>query len=94
MPFIRGGELYKHFLANKRFPEEVVRFYAIQIVLAIGHLHNSNILHRDLKLENILVDEEGYLQIIDFGLAKIIKEGEVTQTFCGTPEYLSPEMIR
>ena len=93
MPFIRGGELYKHFLTSKRFPEEVVKFYAYQIALAIGHLHSKDIIHRDLKLENILVDEEGYLKIIDFGLAKILKEEETTDTFCGTPEYLAPEMV-
>jgi serine/threonine protein kinase len=46
-----------------------------------------------MKLENILVDEEGYLKIIDFGLAKILKEDEETGTFCGTPEYLAPEMV-
>ena len=61
--------------------------------MAIGHLHSKSIIHRDLKLENILVDEEGYLKIIDFGLAKILKEDETTDTFCGTPEYLAPEMV-
>lgn len=93
MPFIQGGELYKHFLYNKRFPEEVVKFYAIQIALAIGHLHKKGIVHRDLKLENILIDKDGYLKIIDFGLAKILKDGETTMTLAGTPEYLAPEMI-
>lgn len=72
MPFVRGGELYKVFLSQKRLPEEVVKFYAAQIVLAIGELHSKGIMHRDLKLENILVDERGYLKIIDYGLAKII----------------------
>ena len=93
MPFIRGGELYKHFLTNKRFPEQVVKFYAYQIALALGHLHSEGIIHRDMKLENILLDEEGYLKLIDFGLAKILKEDEETVTFCGTPEYLAPEMV-
>lgn len=93
MPFIQGGELYKHFLTNKRFPEEVVKFYAIQIALAIGHLHGQGIVHRDLKLENILIDKDGYIKIIDFGLAKILKDDETTRTLCGTPEYLAPEMI-
>jgi serine/threonine protein kinase len=70
MPFVRGGELYKIFTKEKRLPEEVVKFYAIQIVLAIGELHSKGIMHRDMKLENILVDEKGYLKIIDYGLAK------------------------
>lgn len=47
-----------------------------------------------MKLENILLDQTGYIKIIDFGLAKILKEGEMSDTFCGTPEYLAPEMIQ
>ena len=93
MPFIRGGELYKHFLKCKRFPESQVKFYAIQIVLALGYLHSKDICHRDMKLENILIDETGYLKLIDFGLAKILKDSELSQSFCGTPEYLAPEMV-
>lgn len=93
MPFVKGGELYKVIQKEKRFPENVVKFYAFQIVLAVGELHRKGIMHRDLKLENILVDEKGYLKIIDFGLAKILPGGELAQSYCGTPEYLSPEMI-
>ena len=74
MPFIEGGELYKVFKAHKRLSEDTVRFYAAQIALAIGYLHGKNIMHRDLKLENILVDETGYLKIIDYGLAKTLTE--------------------
>jgi serine/threonine protein kinase len=61
-------------------------------VLAVGELHNKGIMHRDLKLENILVDERGYLKIIDYGLAKMIS-GDLAQSYCGTPEYLAPEMV-
>ena len=93
MPFIKGGELYKIFKQKKRLPEDVVRFYAMQIIMAIGYLHTKGIMHRDLKLENILVDEDGYLKIIDYGLAKTLQESSVTKTFCGTPEYLAPEMV-
>jgi serine/threonine protein kinase len=93
MPFIKGGELYKIFKMKKRLPEDVVRFYAMQIIMAIGYLHSKGIMHRDLKLENILVDEDGYLKIIDYGLAKTLQESSVTKTFCGTPEYLAPEMV-
>ena len=93
MPFVRGGELYKIYQSKKRFNEKVVRFYASQIVLAIGYLHSKGIVHRDLKLENILVDQNGYLKIIDYGLAKILKNNEEATSFCGTPEYLAPEIM-
>lgn len=70
--------------------------------MAIGYLHSQGIAHRDLKLENILLDQTGYLRIIDYGLAKMIAEGiylwltlsdDLATSFCGTPEYLAPEMV-
>ena len=70
-----------------------MRFYAAQITMAVGYLHSKGIMHRDLKLENILVDETGYLKIIDYGLAKTLQENQTSKTFCGTPEYLAPEMV-
>jgi serine/threonine protein kinase len=75
MPFIRGGELYKVFQQQKRFKEDLVKFYSAQLIIAIGYLHQRGIVHRDLKLENILLDQDGYLKIIDYGLAKIL-DGE------------------
>ena len=72
MPFIPGGELYRFFKVQKRFSEDQVKFYAAQIALGIGYLHSKGIIHRDLKLENIMIDLEGYIKIIDFGLATII----------------------
>lgn len=93
MPFIKGGELYKIFKSKKRLSEEVVRFYAAQICMAVGYLHSKSIMHRDLKLENILVGEDGYLKIIDYGLAKLLNGTQLAKTFCGTPEYLAPEMV-
>lgn len=74
MPFIRGGELYKVMKQRKRFTEDIVKFYAAQLVLGLGYLHQMNIIHRDLKLENILLDQSGYIKIIDYGLAKMYDE--------------------
>lgn len=75
MPFVRGGELFYHLKNFRRFPEEQARFYAIQLALAIGHLHEHGFIYRDLKPENILLDEFGYIQITDFGLAKKLSLG-------------------
>jgi serum/glucocorticoid-regulated kinase 2 len=93
MPFIRGGELYRIFAEQKRFEEDVVKFYAIQIAMGIGELHEQGIMHRDLKLENILIDHKGYVKLIDYGLAKMLGDGDLALSYCGTPEYLSPEMV-
>ena len=93
LPFIRGGELFKHLRQNKYFPEEKVKFYAAIIGLSLEYLHKKGIVYRDIKPENILLDEDGYLKLVDFGMAKILKDGEYTNSFCGTPEYLAPETI-
>ena len=61
--------------------------------MALGHLHKQNIVYRDLKPENILFEEDGYIAVTDFGLAKTLKPEELAQSFCGTPEYLAPEII-
>ena len=70
-----------------------MKFYAAQIVLAVDHLHRQNIVHRDLKLENVMLDADGYVKVIDFGLAKMLRGQQQTSTFVGTPEYLAPEMV-
>ena len=93
LQFMKGGELFQHLRKAKRFPEKQAKFYAASITLGLGHLHNKNYIYRDLKLENLLLNENGYALLTDFGLAKFIKSDEKAMTFCGTPEYLSPEVI-
>ena len=61
--------------------------------MALGELHSKGIMHRDLKLENIMVDDRGYLKLIDYGLAKTVNDDELAMSYCGTPEYLAPEII-
>ena len=93
MPFLSGGELFQHLRKFRTFDEEKVRFYGAQIALALEYLHSKGIVYRDLKPENILMDEDGYLKLADFGMAKKLKDDEKAMSFCGTPEYLAPEII-
>lgn len=95
MDYYNGGELFYHLRKNKRFSEEQSKFYLAQIILAIEFLHKNKVIYRDIKPENIILDSKGYIKLTDFGLAKEDVSDEVgTQTFCGTPEYLAPEIIR
>jgi len=72
----------------------MVKFIGAQLVLALEHLHASNIVYRDLKLENILVDKDGYVLLADFGLCKELTRTLKANTFCGTPDYMAPEVAR
>ena len=62
-------------------------------VSAFEYLHNRGIIYRDLKPENLLLDKQGYIKMVDFGFSKHIDSGRKTWTFCGTPEYVAPEII-
>jgi serum/glucocorticoid-regulated kinase 2 len=93
MPFLSGGELFQHLKKFRTFSEDKVRFYGAQIALALEYLHSKGIVYRDLKPENILMDDKGYLRLADFGMAKKLGKNEKSQTFCGTPEYLAPEIV-
>jgi serum/glucocorticoid-regulated kinase 2 len=75
-----------------RFDPKTTQIYAAQIVLALEHVHDQDILYRDIKPENVMIHEDGYLKLTDFGLAT--EHSLLAKTFCGSPAYLSPEMIR
>ncbi|KAI0256484.1 kinase-like domain-containing protein [Lactifluus subvellereus] len=92
LSFVPGGELFTHLRRAGRFSPDVTRFYLATIVLALKYLHSFNIIYRDLKPENLLLDNRGYLRLTDFGFAKVVDDR--TWTLCGTPEYLAPEIIQ
>merc|ERR1712141_440831 len=92
--YVNGGELYFHLAKERQFSEDRTRFYGAEIISAIDYLHTNAIIYRDLKLENLLLDKDGHIKIADFGLCKEdIRWGTTTKTFCGTPEYLAPEVL-
>jgi len=94
MEFARGGEIYTHLSRCGTFPISRCRFYGAEITSALGYLHSKNIIYRDLKLENLLLDADGHIKITDFGLCKeLSRDDQITRTFCGTPEYLAPEVL-
>lgn len=89
LDYHNGGELFFHLQKNKRFNEETVKFWAAQLYLALEHLHNNKIVYRDIKPENLILTDQGHLQLIDFGLAKThVTDSNLTGTFCGTNEYI------
>ena len=92
LEILLGGELFRSLRKEGQFPESTSRFYAASVILAFCQIHSKKIAYRDLKPENLVMDAEGYLKLIDFGLAKKL-EGGKTWTLCGTPDYLAPEVI-
>ncbi len=92
--FMRGGELFRLMETERLLVEPEARFYLCEIALALEYLHSLNIVYRDLKTENIMLDAEGHIKLIDFGLSKMLGSDEqLTMTFCGTVEYMAPEVV-
>uniref|UniRef100_A0AAY4D289 cGMP-dependent protein kinase n=1 Tax=Denticeps clupeoides TaxID=299321 RepID=A0AAY4D289_9TELE len=88
-----GGELWTILRDRGSFEDATTRFYTACVVEAFAYLHSKGIIYRDLKPENLILDHRGYAKLVDFGFAKKIGFGKKTWTFCGTPEYVAPEII-
>ncbi|XP_052894746.1 cGMP-dependent protein kinase 1 [Anopheles moucheti] len=88
-----GGDVWTVLQKSKFFDERTARFITGCVVEAFEYLHSRNMIYRDLKPENLMLDEKGYIKLVDFGFAKRIGPNQKTWTFAGTPEYVSPEII-
>ncbi|CAH0693561.1 unnamed protein product [Chilo suppressalis] len=94
MEYCSGGELYDYLSQKKVLQEDEARRLFRQIATAVYYCHIHKICHRDLKLENVLLDHTGSAKIADFGLSNVFKETSLLSTFCGSPLYASPEIVK
>lgn len=99
MELVRGGELHAKVSKEGKLEEDVARSYFRQLISAVDYCHSRGVFHRDLKLENLLLDQDGNLKITDFGLSAFFEDEEnntqqhLLRTSCGTPHYVAPEVV-
>jgi len=94
MEYIKGNELFQYILVRKKLEEEEAFYFFIQIINCIDYLHKVRIAHRDLKAENIIIEQgTKEIKLIDFGLSNIYEDGQLLSTACGSPCYAAPEML-
>ncbi|XP_066498592.1 serine/threonine-protein kinase 32B-like isoform X1 [Hoplias malabaricus] len=89
-----GGDLRYHLRQNIHFKEETVKLYICELALALNYLQSCHIIHRDIKPDNILLDEHGHVHITDFNIATVLKDTEKATSMTGTKPYMAPEMFR
>lgn len=93
MEYAGGGDMLQYIKKHKRLSEIEAKPIFRQIVYGLGHIHSRSVLHRDIKLDNILLDGNGGVKICDFGVSKIIDKRVMLKEQCGTPAYIAPEII-
>lgn len=93
MEYCNGGELFDHIVEKGRLEEKEACRILHQIISGVEQIHRVNVVHRDMKPENLLLDEHGNIKIVDFGLSNMFRDGQLLKTACGSPCYAAPEMI-
>ena len=94
MEYINGGNLFSFVKKRRKLSEKTARFLFRQIILGIKHIHSQKIVHRDIKLENILIDLNNNIKICDFGIGRILNsKNQMLHDKCGTPMYMAPEIL-
>jgi len=93
MEHAAAGELFKRLISEGRMHESEAKNIFSQIVLAVKHLHDRNIVHRDIKAENVFLSSRGVAKLGDFGFSITVSNGEKLETFCGSPPYAAPELF-
>ncbi|XP_053672390.1 ovarian-specific serine/threonine-protein kinase Lok [Anopheles nili] len=97
LEYMKGGDLLTRIISNKYLPEKTAKLYFLQMCHAVKYLHEKGITHRDLKPDNILLEDDNELTLLkvsDFGLSKFVRKNSVMRTICGTPQYVAPEVLQ
>lgn len=94
LEYADGGDALKHIQGTGAISEELARTWTSQVTSAIGYMHKMDIAHRDLKLENLLIDASKNVKICDFGFVREASAGDLSQTYCGSKSYAAPEILQ
>lgn len=92
--YVNGGQMLDYIISHGRLKEKHARKFARQIASALDYCHKNSIVHRDLKIENILISKTGDIKIIDFGLSNLYAPGSLLKTFCGSLYFAAPELLQ
>uniref|UniRef100_UPI00358ED1A2 5'-AMP-activated protein kinase catalytic subunit alpha-1-like n=1 Tax=Myxine glutinosa TaxID=7769 RepID=UPI00358ED1A2 len=93
MEYVPAGSLDQHFVRQKQFSSPKAWWVMKQMASAFTYMHKKNIVHRDIKLDNVVCNDRWFVKVIDFGFARICKPYEKLNTYCGTPAYMAPEIF-
>lgn len=91
--YVNGGQMLDYIISHGRLKEKVARKFGRQIASALDYCHRNSIVHRDLKIENILISKNGDIKIIDFGLSNLFSPRSHLKTFCGSLYFAAPELL-